>query len=416
MLDPEIIRTQPEAVREAVRVKGAPIDVDRLLSVDGEWRQLTFAADELRARRNRLSKAGPSARTEGAQVRDELRQVEDRLRVVSEERDRLLLQVPAIPAPDVPVGPDASANVPVKHWGRPPELGSWQRDHVELLHGLGALETERTAVFAGSRAYTLRNAAVLLEQAVFRLAIDLIRPHGFDLVEVPTLLGPRPFYGTGHFPDNEGQTYEVDGRFLAGTAEVPLLGLHLDEIVDGARLPIRHLGLSACYRREAGAAGRDTRGLYRVHEFRKLEQFAVCAADPAASDALHFELLGHAETLLQALELPYRVVAVCTGDMGLGKVRMHDIETWMPGRGDYGETHSCSSLGDWQARRAGLRYRDAEGRLRYAFTLNNTAAASPRLLIPLVECHQQPDGSVRVPAALRPHMGGIEVLSPEPAV
>jgi seryl-tRNA synthetase len=416
MLDPEIIRTQPDVVRQAVRVKGAPLDVDRLLEVDGEWRRLTFAADELRARRNRLGKAGPSARAEGAQVRDELRQVEERLRGLTEERNALLLQVPAIPAPDVPVGADASGNVPVKHWGKPPRLGDWARDHVDLLQGLGALETERTAAFAGSRAYTLRNAAVLLEQAVFRLAMALILPHGFDIVAVPALMGPRPFYGTGHFPDNEGQTYEVDGRFLAGTAEVPLLGLHLDEVLEESRLPIRHLGLSACYRREAGAAGRDTRGLYRVHEFRKLEQFALCAADPAASDALHFELLGHAEALLQALELPYRVVAVCTGDMGLGKVRMHDIETWMPSRGAYGETHSCSSLHDWQARRAGIRYRDGQGRVRYAFTLNNTAVASPRILIPLVECHQRPDGSVRVPEALRHHMGGVEVLSPEPAV
>jgi seryl-tRNA synthetase len=410
MLDPEIIRTRPEAVREAVRVKGAPLDVDRLLAVDAEWRQLTFAADALRARRNRLGKAGPAARAEGAQVKEELRQVEERLRGLTEERQALLLQVPAIPAPDVPVGPDASHNVPVKHWGRPPAFSHPVRDHVELLQGLGALETERTAAFAGSRAYTLRNAAVMLELAVFRLAIDLIRPRGFDLVEVPSLMGPRPFYGTGHFPDNEGQTYEVDGRFLAGTAEVPLLGLHLDEILAEADLPVRHLGLSACYRREAGAAGRDTRGLYRVHEFRKLEQFAICAADPAVSDALHFELLDNAEALLQALELPYRVVAVCTGDMGLGKVRMHDIETWMPSRGDYGETHSCSSLHDWQARRAGLRYRDAEGRVRYAYTLNNTAVASPRILIPLVEVHQRPDGSVRVPAALRPYLGGLEVL------
>jgi seryl-tRNA synthetase len=413
VLDPEIIRTHPEAVREAVRVKGAPLDVDRLLAVDSEWRQLTFSADELRARRNRLGKAGPSAREEGAQVKEELRQVEERLRTLTEERQALLLQVPAIPAADAPVGPDASFNVPVKHWGTPPSLPEPVRDHVELLLGLGALETERTAAFAGSRAYTLRNAAVLLEQAVFRLAIDIIRPRGFDLLEVPTLIGPKPFYGTGHFPDNEGQTYEVEGRFLAGTAEVPLLGLHLDQILAEAELPVRHLGLSACYRREAGAAGRDTRGLYRVHEFRKLEQFVICAADPAVSDALHFELLGNSEAILQALELPYRVVANSTGDMGLGKVRMHDIETWMPSRGEYGETHSCSSLHDWQARRAGLRYRDAEGRVRYAFTLNNTAAASPRILIPLVEVHQQPDGSVRVPAALRPYLGGVEVLRPE---
>ncbi|HVB08975.1 MAG TPA: serine--tRNA ligase [Bacillota bacterium] len=412
MLDPEIIRTQPEAVRDAVRKKGAALDVERLIAVDGEWRQLTFTADELRARRNKLGKAGPSSREEGARVKEELREVEERLRAAEQERAGLLLQVPAIPAPDVPVGPDASANVPVKYWGTLPTFDFRVRDHVELLLGLGALETERTAAFAGSRAYTLRNAGVLLEQAVFRMAIDLIMPKGFDLLEVPTLIGPRPFFGTGHFPDNEGQTYEVEGRFLAGTAEVPLLGLHLDQIIAEADLPVRHLGLSACYRREAGAAGRDTRGLYRVHEFRKLEQFVVCAADPELSDRIHYELLANSEALMQALELPYRVVANSTGDMGLGKVRMHDIETWMPGRGDYGETHSCSSLHDWQARRAGIRYRDGQGRVRYAFTLNNTAAASPRILIPLVETHQQPDGSVRVPAALRPYLGGTDVFHP----
>lgn len=410
MLDPDFIRNNPAVVREAVRVKGAPLDVDELLTLDEQWRQLTFTADELRARRNRLSKAGPAARTEGAAVKEDLREVEERLREITPRREALLLQVPAIPAADVPVGPDAGANVPVKHWGEVPRFDFPVRDHVDLLHAMGALETERTAAFAGSRAYTLRNAAVLLEQAVFRLAIDLLLPRGFDLVEVPALMGPRPFFGTGHFPDSEGQTYEVDGRYLAGTAEVPLLGLHLDQILAEEDLPLRHLGLSACYRREAGAAGRDTHGLYRVHEFRKLEQFAVCAADPAASDELHAELLANSEAILQALELPYRVVAICTGDMGLGKVRMHDIETWMPGRGEYGETHSCSSLHDWQARRAGLRYRDREGRVRHAFTLNDTAVASPRILIPLVEVHQLADGGVRVPAALRPYLGGREVL------
>ena len=253
---------------------------------------------------------------------------------------------------------------------------------------------------------------VLLERAVHSYALDLLRDKDFTLVSVPSLVREEALIGTGQFPAHREETYAItaDDLYLAGTAEVALVGFHSDEILDHKQLPIRYAGISPCFRREAGSAGRDVRGLLRVHQFEKVEQFVICAADDAESDRWHAALLGTAEQLLQGFGLAYEVVECSTGDMGAGKYRMNDINTWMPSLGAYRETHSCSSLHDWQARRAKVRYRDAEGTVRFAYTLNNTAVATPRILAALVENFQTSEAQVRVPAVLRPYLGGRDLL------
>ena len=253
---------------------------------------------------------------------------------------------------------------------------------------------------------------VLLEMALWRYALDTLHARGFDLLAVPALVRESALLGTGHFPSGRDQVYflQADDLYLSGTAEVPTNALHMGEILSESDLPITYASFSPCFRREAGSGGRDVRGLIRVHQFDKVEQYVMCVADPDVSATWHATLLANAEEIVQALGLPYRVIEACTGDMGAGKVRMNDIECWVPSEGRYRETHSCSTLHDWQARRTNLRYRDATGKVRFVHTLNNTAIATPRILVPLLENHQQVDGSIRLPPVLVPYMGGREVL------
>jgi seryl-tRNA synthetase len=285
-------------------------------------------------------------------------------------------------------------------------------DHVELLEKRGWAEFARARKVAGERAYALTGDMVLLERALLSYALDYLISKESTVISVPALVREEALVGTGQFPAHRDETYAItaDDLYLAGTAEVALVGLHSGEILDFKALPVRYAGISPCFRREAGSAGRDVRGLLRVHQFEKVEQFVICAADDAESDRWHAELLGVAEHLLQGLGLAYRVLECSTGDMGAGKYRMNDIDTWFPSLGTYRETHSCSSLHDWQARRANLRYRDTDGTIRYAFTLNNTAIATPRLLAALVENYQTADQHVRIPDVLRPYLGGREEL------
>jgi seryl-tRNA synthetase len=248
----------------------------------------------------------------------------------------------------------------------------------------------------------------MLEQVLMLWAMQRLSAAGFTIMTVPALARPQAFVGTGHFPGHEEEAYHIpaDDLYLAGTGEIALTSLHSGEILDAAKLPILYAGYSPCFRREAGSAGRDVRGLLRVHQFYKLEQYVLCRDDPAESAHWHQQLLGHAEAMLQELEIPYQVIETSTGDMGAGKFRMNDIESWVPSLGKYRETHSCSTLHDWQARRADLRWRDEERKVRFVHTLNNTALASPRILVPLLENHQTSDGRVRLPEALQPLMGG----------
>jgi seryl-tRNA synthetase len=276
------------------------------------------------------------------------------------------------------------------------------------MSALGMVDWEGPRRFAGGRSYALVGDGALLELAVLRLAVDILVARGMELVAPPVMVKERAMIGTGFFPLGRDEAYAItaDELFLIGTSEVPLVSMYCDQTIEAAHLPVRRAGISPCFRREAGAHGKDTRGLYRVHQFTKVEQVVVCEPDEAVAEKHHYDLLGNAEAILAALEIPYRVAIACTGEIGLGQTRKHEVESWMPGRSAYGETHSCSTLGDFQARRSGIRLRTAGGDLQYPFTLNNTAVASPRILIPLVENHQRADGSVRLPSALVPYMNG----------
>ena len=420
MLDKREIRAHPDEVKAAVRAKGIDLDVDELLHLDKVSRTLQHELDDAQAFRKSSSKEFAKAddarraqlRAEHEKLETQLRTLREQLAETNDKLQQLLLLTPTIPWEGAPVGPDESANVVIRSVGTPPEFGFKPLDHVELLEKRDWADFTRARKVAGERAYALKSDLVLLERAVHSYALDLLQAKDFTLVTVPSLVREEPLIGTGQFPAHREETYAIpaDDLYLAGTAEVALVGFHSDEILDYKSLPIRYAGFSPCFRREAGSAGRDVRGLLRVHQFEKVEQFVICAADAAESDRWHAELLGTAEQLLRGLELAYEVVECSTGDMGAGKYRMNDINTWLPSLGAYRETHSCSSLHDWQARRANLRYRDADGTVRFAYTLNNTAVATPRILAALVENHQTSEARVKVPAALRAYLGGRELL------
>lgn len=415
MLDRRFIRDNPEAVKAAVRVKGIDLDVDELLRLDQSSRELQRELDEAQTQRKSFAREFARAdeatreklRAEHEEQDLHLRSVREQLTDVNERLQALLLRTPMVPWTGAPVG-DESANVTIRTWGEQPAFDFEPKDHVELLESRDWAEFSRARKASGERAYALKGEMVLLERAMLSYALDYLIELGLMPISVPALVREEPLIGNGQFPAHREETYAIpaDDLYLAGTAEVALVGLHAGEILDARALPIRYAGISPCFRREAGSAGRDVRGLLRVHQFEKVEQFVICRADDEESDQWHAELLDAAEHLLQGLGLAYQVVEISTGDMGAGKYRMNDIETWMPSLGAYRETHSCSSLHDWQARRASIRYRDTDGTVKFAYTLNNTAIATPRLLAALVENYQTADQKVQIPKVLRPYLGG----------
>ena len=420
MLDIRFIREQPDLVQAGARKKHIDVDVRELLAVDEQRRRLLGRVEELKAQRNRMSKEIAALTGEPRQaaiaamkeVAAESRGLEGSLRDAQAAYEALMLRVPNVPADEVPEGETDADNVVVKTWGDLPQFDFTPLDHVELGERLDIIDIPRAVKLAGARTYFLKNAGALLEQAVLQFALHHMVRKGFAPFLVPHLVKDDPMVGTAYFPVGREQTYRLpeDGLNLIGTAEVPLTAYHAGEILTEGDLPSYSVGLSSCYRREAGTYGKDTRGLFRIHQFQKVEQVVLCANDDAESARQHAHILANAEEILQALGLPYRVVVVCGGDLGVPQVMKYDIETWMPGRQAYSETHSASKFHDFQARRLNLRYRAADGALRFVHTLNNTVIASPRILIPLLEVHQRADGSVAVPEALQPFMGGMAVI------
>jgi seryl-tRNA synthetase len=389
MLGLDFIRENLGAVERAIKEKGVTLDLDALIYAAAQVRSLRTQIDQLRTERNSISASfksappeeraalGTRAKEAGAkagELEKELGELEDALKT-------LLLRVPNIPWDGAPVGPDETFNTVVRVEGELPSFGFEPLDHVALIEKNDWADLSRIVQVSGSRQYCLTVPALAREQA---------------------------FLNQGQFPGHREETYELpnDELWLAGTAEVALTSLHSGEIIEGDKLPILYAGSSPCFRREAGSAGKDVRGLLRVHQFVKVEQYVICDADDAVSAGWHTRLLELAESMLQALEIPYQVIETSTGDMGLGKFRMNDIESWVPSLGKYRETHSCSTLHDWQARRANIRYRGSDGKVRFAHTLNNTALASPRILVPLLENHQTEDGRVKLPPALQTLLGG----------
>lgn len=422
MLDIRFIREHPDLVQAGARKKHIDIDIPQLLELDERRRSLISKVERLKALRNKTSKEIPTLQGEARQaaiarmkqVADESRALEGPLREVEAAFEALLLRVPNVPADDVPEGLTDADNVVLKTWGEIPQFDFPLRDHIALGELLDIIDVPRAVKLAGTRTYFFKNAGALLEQAVLQFALQHMVRKGFTPMVVPHLVKDEAMVGTAYFPGGKEQTYLLpeDQLNLIGTAEVPVTAYHADEILREDELPKYYVGLSSCYRREAGTYGKDTHGLYRVHQFQKVEQVVLCANDPDISAREHEHILHNAEEILQALRLPYRVVVVCGGDLGIPQVKKYDIETWMPSRQAYGETHSASKFHDFQARRLRLRYRDREGTVRFLHTLNNTVIASPRILIPLLELYQRADGSVAIPEVLQPYMGGMQEIVP----
>ena len=420
MLDLKFIREHPSEVRGAIEAKGIRLDLHALLQLDRELLDLRGRAEAMQAERNAnarlVPKASPAERPtliqRGKDLAETLRELEPELRAHEDALRQLLLQVPQLPLPGVPPGRDDSDNVELRREGTLPSFDFTPLDHVALLERHGWADPERVARVSGSRSYLLKGEGARLEWAILTFALDFLTGQGFEMLSTTALVRPETLIGSGHFPGGEDQVYKIEGEelMLSGTAEVPVNSLYAGEVLGEAELPLRYAAYSSAFRSEAGSAGRDVRGLIRVHEFKKVEQYVLMRADEDEALRMFEVLLGNAEAILRALELPYRVVQNCAGDMGAGKRLMMDIETWVPSEGVYRETHSCSYLGDWQARRTGLRYKGEDGRPHFAYTLNNTGVAAPRILVPFLENHQQADGRVRVPAALRPYLGGREFL------
>jgi seryl-tRNA synthetase len=420
MLDIKFIRDNVEVVRKAAEVKGVDFDVDTTVALGDKVRQLQTEVDEGQRLRREIAEqfkgSDPAGREElraRAKANDEqLKANRAELESSRTELRELLLRAPNIPWSGAPVGDGEADNVVIRQWGTPREFDFTPLDHVDLLEKRGWADFERARKTAGDRAYALKTQAVLLERALHSLALDVLMEQDFELVSVPVLAQREALVGTGFLPGHADEIYflERDNVFLAGTAEVGLVGMASNEVIDARQLPKQFAGISTCFRREVGSAGRDVRGLLRVHQFEKVEQFVICRNDVEESARWHARLLDTSETILRGLELPHQVVECSTGDMGLGKFRMNDINTWFPSLDTYRETHSCSTLHDWQARRAGIRYKDTDGVIHFAHTLNNTAVATPRLLAALVENHQQADGTVAVPSVLRPYLGGRAIL------
>lgn len=423
MLEMKWIRAHAEEVQAAADGKKININIQELLERDEERRSLLQETEEGRRVRNALSadigrmmQAGQREQAEGLrsevkQRNEQLEQLKAKLEAIQEEFTRMQWLVPNVVSPDTPVGTSDADNVELRRVGEIPTFEYSMKDHVELGEMHDLIDIARGVKIGGTRSYVLKGAGLLLHRAVQQLALDLLLKQGFTPLEVPLMVREDALLNTGFFPTGRDQVYELTGenKWLVGTSEVPLVSYYADEVVD-VEQPIKLAAVSTCFRSEVGSGGRDVRGLYRVHQFAKVEQVILCAPDAAESERMLQEITRHAEQLLQLLELPYRVVAVCTGDMGQKTYKQYDIETWMPSREAYGETHSSSNLHDFQARRSNIRCRDAEGKLVYCHTLNNTAVASPRILIPLLENHQQADGSIRIPAALQPYMGGAEYI------
>jgi len=423
MLDIAFIRNNPDAIKEGIRKKRMKMDLDELLAVDEEVRKLRAEVERIRADRNRLSKEIPQLKGQEKEesvarvksLKESLSDREPKLRATEERFEQLMLMVPNPPLPEVPEGDSDDDNVQIRAFGEPTKFDFPPRDHLELAEMLDIVDMPRAVKFAGARMYCLKNEGAMLEFALFKFALDHLVSRGFHPMIVPQLVRREAMVGTGFFPLGEEDTFfvEKDDLYLIGTSEVALVSYHMDEILNEKDLPKHYCGYSTCFRREAGSYGRDTRGFYRLHQFNKVEQVVICVNDPEVSREEHHLLLGNAESLMQALGLPHRVALACSAEIGQGQVLKHEIETWMPSRNKYSETHSCSTLHEFQARRLRIRWRGKNGKTNYCHTLNNTAIASPRIMIPILENFQNEDGSVTIPEVLRPLMNGMERIEPK---
>lgn len=429
MQDIKLIREQAEKIKEAIKNKKIDLDLEELLLVDEKRKEIIGQVDEKRRARNELADAGKGGRptdeqiAQGKKLKEGIASLEADLEKIEKDYLTLMVKVPVIPSEDTPVGKDDSENKEVLVWGEKPKFDFQPKTHIELAENLDLVDFVRGAKVAGYRGYYLKNEGTLLVMALMMYAIEKMVQKGYSPIIPPTLIKEFALFGSGYFKGTEYDSAsdniyqiatrdkEMDGsdskekKFLVGTAEPSLLAYFADEMLDEAKLPIKVCGFSPCYRSEIGDYGKDNKGLYRVHEFFKVEQVVVSTADIDASTKLQEEMVGISEEIHRDLGLPYRKLQICTGDMPPGKYRAFDLEAWMPGLDRYGETGSASNFLDWQSRRLNVRYKDAQGNKKFVYLLNNTALPSVRPLIAILENYQNEDGSVTVPEVLRKFVG-----------
>lgn len=417
MLDINYIRQNKDQVKEACVNKNLDSSIiDQLLAVDEERRNLQKEMDLLRSEANTnadsikkmVAEGGrPSADLveNGKNIKSKLKELEPKDKEINEKFLEFMSGVPNVPASDVPIGKDESFNQVVREEGQKRDFNFEPKTHEEIMKNLDWLDTERATKIAGFRGYFLKNDALFLEQALLLYALSIMKKHGFSAMSAPILVNKEAMFGTGYFPwGAEDHYYTQDGQILAGTAEVALTSYYGGELLREKDLPIKICGISPCFRREVGSYGKDTKGIIRVHQFNKVEQVVLTVADEEVTRDWHTKMVGFSEELLKGLNLPYQVLLMCSGDMGAGQRKKYDIETWFPGQAKYRETHSASYFNDFQARRLNIRYQAKDGSTKFVYTLNNTVAASPRLLAAVIENYQQADGSVEIPEVLKPFM------------
>lgn len=419
MLDIKFIRENTDIVKMAIEKKRVKLDIKELLDVDEKRVSVLSEVEKLRGKQNLVSERIPQLADESEKaeliksmqvLKDDLKKKEEELREIMEQWRSLMLQVPNVPDPSVPDGKTDEDNKEVKVWGEKTAFDFPAKDHVEIMTKLNMVDFERGSKVHGFRGYFLKNDGAILSMAIWKYAMDFFGQKGFSPILAPAIVRKEHFYGTGHLPTDAEDLYETqDDDYLSGTAEVPLMGYFSNEILEEKDFPIKFLGFSPCYRREAGSYGKDTKGLIRVHEFYKVEQVILCKASHEESVKYHEWLNRNTEEFIESLGIPYHTVLNCGGDLGLGQVKKYDIELWVPGEEKYREISSASYFHDFQARRFNIRYKDADGKTRFAHSLNCTAIPTPRILVSLVENFQQADGSVKIPEVLVPYFGKDQI-------
>jgi seryl-tRNA synthetase len=418
MLDIKFIRENKDIIKIGARKKHLNFDVDKLIEVDDARKEMLTKVEEKRAKQNevgqKIAVASPEEKkqllAQMTLVKADLQKEEQELKDIMTDWRKLMLECPNIPDMSVPEGKDDTENVEVRTWGEIPKFDFTPKNHIELCQDLDLADFERGTKIAGFRGYILKNEGALLQQAVLQFTMQHMVSKGFTPMMVPSLVRRETLMGTGYLPQGEEDLYKTqDDDFLAGTGEVSTMSYYSDEILKKEQLPIKFISFSTCFRREAGSHGKQIKGLYRVHEFYKLEQVVLCEASHEQSVKYHEELTNNSEEILKALNLPYRVVVNCGGDLGLGQVKKYDIEAWIPSEERYGETHSSSYFHDFQTRRLNIRYAE-DGKNKLAHSLNNTAIAVPRVLIQILENNQNADGTITIPEVLRPYMGGMSKI------
>lgn len=416
MLDIKFIRENTDLVKQAAKKKRLDFDIYKLIEVDERRRKLLSIVEEKRAEQkvanNEIVRATSEERETILEkmrvLKENLEREEGELKEVMREWQTLMLAVPNIPDSSVPEGRGEEDNAVLKTWGEKPKFNFEPKDHIELMTNLDMVDFERGAKVHGFRGYFLKNAGVLLSWAIWNYAQHFFLQRNFNPFIAPAIVRKSYFYGTGHLPNDAEDLYKTqDDDYLSGTAEVPMMAYHADEVLDKKDLPRRYLAFSPCYRREAGSHSKDVKGLIRVHEFFKLEQLILCEASHDESVKLHEELNRNTEEFIESLGIPYQQLAICTGDLKTAHVKSYDTELWVPKEGKYREIASASYYHDFQTRRFNIRYKDADGTTKYVHSLNATAIPTPRILVSLIENFQQSDGSVKIPPVLVPYMNGL---------